>query len=352
MNPLLLDHQYVRRTYKGSGRLSAAPDLYHPEEWIASSTEAMASSRQDESGLSRVVPGGETLKGLIARYPVETLGARRSEAGGGMGVLAKVIDAGERLTIQVHPDVPNAMELFDSPYGKTECWLFLDSEDKDGGQRPCVYYGFKEGVTQQLWRDLFERQDVAAMLSCMHRIEVSPGDVMLVEGGMPHAIGEGCYLIEIQEPTDFTFRAERTTPSGLEVSDEMCHLGVGFERMLECFSYEGLSEDEARTRSIIPPTLLLQDEVGECTRLVGRDSTSCFGMNLLSFAAEGVRSLTDDDDYRILYVLQGKGSLRSGEGHTVCLKAGDQVFVPASSRNANLNMVAGSEVLEIRGPQL
>lgn len=352
MNPLLLDHQYVRRTYKGSGKLPAAPDIYHPEEWIASSTETFASSPSDGNGLSKVMPEGELLKDLIARHPVDMLGARRSEKGGGMGVLVKLIDAGERLTIQVHPDVQTARKLFDSPYGKTECWLFLDSDDVAADQHPCVYYGFKEGVTSRLWRDLFERQDIAAMLDCMHRIEISPGDVILVEGGVPHAIGKGCYLVEVQEPTDFTLRAERVTPSGLEVPDEMCHLGIGFDRMLDCFSYEGLTEEEARARCIVPSVVLTRDEVGECARLVGRGSTSCFEMNRFSFAVQGERLLVNDGDYRILYVLQGGGRLESGEGFFVSLKTGDQVFIPASSRDVRLSMVAESKVLEVRGPQL
>lgn len=63
---------------------------------------------------------------------------------------------------------------------------------------------------------------------------------------MPHAIGAGCFLVEIRAPTD-TIRVERTTPSGFAVADSMCHQGLGFEKMFECFHYEPHSRGESTT---------------------------------------------------------------------------------------------------------
>ena len=78
------------------------------------------------------------------------------------------------------------------------------------------------------------------MLEWMHCIEVHKGDTVLIQGGVPHAIGAGCFLAEIQEPTDYTVRTERITPSGLKVADTMCHQGLGFQKMFDCFHYEGV----------------------------------------------------------------------------------------------------------------
>ena len=74
------------------------------------------------------------------------------------------------------------------------------------GEKPCIYLGFKRGVTRERWKELFDKQDLDGMLDSLERFDVKAGDTILIEGGMPHAIGAGCFLVEIQEPTDFTIR--------------------------------------------------------------------------------------------------------------------------------------------------
>ena len=109
------------------------------------------------------------------------------------------------------------------------------------GEKPCIYFGFKEGITREYWKKVFDEQDIPKMLDCLHEIEVAPGETWLIEGGVPHAIGAGCFLMEIQEPTDFTIRTERSTPSGFQIADSMCHQGIDFDNMFECFLYDGRS---------------------------------------------------------------------------------------------------------------
>ena len=77
---------------------------------------------------------------------------------------------------------------------------------KLNGEKPCIYLGFKRGVTRERWKELFDKQDLDGMLDSLERFDVKAGDTILIEGGMPHAIGAGCFLVEIQEPTDFTIR--------------------------------------------------------------------------------------------------------------------------------------------------
>ena len=63
-----------------------------------------------------------------------------------LGVLTKLIDSAERLTLQVHPDKPTALRLFQSQYGKTECWHILSGHPVNG-EEPCIYYGFQPDMT-------------------------------------------------------------------------------------------------------------------------------------------------------------------------------------------------------------
>ena len=328
-------------------------DPHYPEEWISSVTEAINPNTHHGEGLSRDLRTGKTLKELIEEDPAGMLGSRRAAQGGGLGILVKLIDAGERLTIQVHPNAARAKALFGSPYGKTECWYFLDGGCDAAASRPCVYYDFKEGVTRERWEELFRAQDIPGMLDCMHRIEVEPGMVVYVQGGNPHAIGEGCYLLEIQEPTDLTIRVERTTPTGFAVADEMCHLGLEFSRMFDCFDYRGETLEEARRSCVVPPKTAPASGAVIRTELVGSDRTTCFAMSEYSFSASDGVELPSEDDFRALFVVRGGGSIVSKDsGCPIEIHEGDQVFVPASAGVCVLDMEAGSRVVELRGPAL
>ena len=94
-----------------------------------------------------------------------------------------------------------------------------------------------------------------------------------------HAIGAGCFLVEIQEPTDYTIRVERTTPSGFAVADSMCHQGLGFEKMFECFHYEPHSREEIHDRWFIEPETVLKTAGGSITTLVGYRNTPLFRLD-------------------------------------------------------------------------
>ena len=182
-------------------------DGYFPEDWLASTVVAVNPDREGKpefEGLSVAIlaDGSERyLRDLIEENPEAYLGKNHVEKfGTNLGVLAKFLDSAEKLPVQCHPDKKAAKDFFKSDYGKTEAWFILDGRTIDG-EEPYILMGFKEGVTKEMWRDLFEKQDIKGMDNCMHKIRVKPGDVFIIEGGCPHAIGSGCLLLEIQEPT-------------------------------------------------------------------------------------------------------------------------------------------------------
>ena len=78
----------------------------------------------------------------------------------------------------------------------------------------------------------------------LHRIPVAAGDFVFVDGGMPHAIGGGCFMIELQEPSDLMVVAERFTPSGRRIPDAKMHGGVGWEKMFDVYEYGGPTFEE------------------------------------------------------------------------------------------------------------
>lgn len=356
--PMRLDPARAWRTYRG-GRLldefhgyGHGEDGHFPEEWIASLVAARNVGREaeKEEGMSRVSGTGLTLKALIETNPSAFLGTDHvKQLGMTMGVLVKLIDSQERLAVQVHPDREKAWKLFSSEYGKTECWHILGGRCIDG-EKPCVYLGFREGVTRARWKELFERQDIPGMLKCLHRFPAEPGDTILIEGGVPHAIGAGCFLVEIQEPTDYTIRVERTTPSGYQAEDAMCHQGLGFETMFECFHYEGLSREETHDRWFLKPRNADGYKGGQAITLAGYEDTPFFCMNQLILAGGETMAVRGDSPVSQrcsgLYVLEGEGVIQTEER---CLSArkGDQFFLPAAlerlvwkaAKNCSLKMI-------------
>lgn len=326
----------VWRTYTGGKMLEqwqgggSQEDGSFPEDWIGSVVRARNAGREHlVEGLSLVQTeeaAGATLLELIQTDPAAFLGNRHHEVyGSQLGVLVKALDAAERLTIQVHPDRTTAEAIFQSPFGKTEAWYMLGRREIDG-QPPYILYGFKPGMTREKWEKLFWEQDIEGMIQALHKIEVEPGQVFLVEGGMPHAIGAGCFLIEIQEPTDYTIRIERKTPAGREIPDFMCHQGAGFERMFDCFHYETYTLDEIRARYRLQPKLKERTESYEENALLSYEDTPYFG--LTSIRVNESYSLHQQGEFSVIVVASGSGSL-SWEHGELLVRQGDQIFLPA-----------------------
>ena len=228
----------VLRSYLGGKKISeflnqAGEDGYYPEDWTASVVKALNPGSNDSNeGL------GYLENGLMVKDVMK----------GEMRCLVKLLNASERLVIQVHPTRQFAEEYFNSKYGKTECWYFLNCEEN-----AYVYLGFKKGITPEKWKEAFEKQDSSLMLSLLNKVPVKKGDCIFVDGGVPHAIGEGCFMIEVQEPSDLMGVVERHTVSGRELCDLKMHGGIGYENMLKMFSYQGYTLEEVIEKYNVKP---------------------------------------------------------------------------------------------------
>ena len=304
----------VFRSYIGGKNLDIlegknTPSLSRfPEDWIASVTEAFNPNRNiPDEGLSKTVDG-KTLRNIILDNK-ETMIGKRTD----MSLLFKLLDSSERLVIQAHPTVDFANKYFGSPYGKTECWYILN----DGGY---VYIGFKEGITKEKWKTFFEKQDIEGMLDSLHKFTVKKGDFIFVPGGVPHAIGDNCFLAELQEPTDLMVIPERVTPSGVVLPDQKLHGGLGFELMFDCFTYEGYNEEETRKRYFIKPQKISE------TQITLADNTITDKFRFDSFHIEGIANI-NCGSYGIALVIEGQGEVN---GIPLC--KGERVFIPEYER--------------------
>ena len=314
--PLLQTENRVYRTYRGGRQLEALlgkqdpQNSFRPEDWISSFVQAKNRNYIEGEGISRVLLDGIEVP-ITEAVTANDFGPGRKDA----GVLIKYLDAAERLGIQVHPTPDFSKRYFGTNYGKTECWHILDTAED-----AAVYIGFKEGITREKWKALFEAQDVRGMLNALHRFAVKKGDTILVRAGTPHAIDAGCFLLEIQEPSDYTMNAERITSAGVERTPQQIHYGVGEEAMLDCYRYEGLSEQQARDRYFLRPRSE-QREDGTLHTLVSYEDTPCFGLQY----TEG--EITLESTHCLTLVITKGGRLQVGNTRLQA-RRGEKYFIP------------------------
>ena len=112
-------------------------------------------------------------------------------------LLVKFIDAGDRLSVQVHPDDAYAARV-ENDRGKTEMWHILAADE--GSELIC---GLREGITREAFAEAARAGDPERALA---HIPVRPGETYFIPAGLPHAIGKGILLAEIQQNCDLTYR--------------------------------------------------------------------------------------------------------------------------------------------------
>jgi mannose-6-phosphate isomerase len=229
MRAQLLRPTRVRRFYRGGAllaRLAGEPedDDFFPESWIGSTTQARNPGGVDETeGLSRL-SDGRLLRDAIAADSATWLGEPHlARFGPSTALLVKLLDAAERLPVHAHPDRAFASRELGSPFGKTEAWVVLDTRSDDAR----VWVGLRERVELEQYLRWIARQDVDALLSSLNELSVGRGDVVYVPGGVPHAIGAGVLIAELQEPTDFSLLCQW---QGFPIREEDSHLGLGWKR--------------------------------------------------------------------------------------------------------------------------
>jgi mannose-6-phosphate isomerase len=156
---------------------------------------------------------GKDLHWLMEHHERELLGNARS-LNGRFPLLIKLLDAEEKLSLQVHPPANKAAELGGEP--KTEMWYIADAAP--GAE---LYAGLKKGVTR---RDFEQKIKTGEVAECFHPIPVHKGDVMFLPSGRVHAIGGGLVIFEIQQNSDTTYRVFDWNRVGLDGKPRELHV--------------------------------------------------------------------------------------------------------------------------------
>src|SRR5690349_1517257 len=144
VQPVVVGPNLPQTFYRGSGRLAAFRDAdlpAWPEDWVASTT---ARHGLAPSGLT-ALPDGRLLRDAITADPSAWLGdAHAARYGADAALLVKLLDAGQRLPVHVHPSRSFARSHLASPHGKTEAWIVLDA-----AADAVVHLGFRRDVSAE-----------------------------------------------------------------------------------------------------------------------------------------------------------------------------------------------------------
>ena len=258
----------------------------------------------DASVIANGPLAGQTLRWLMEQHPAELLGGARTAAAGGFPLLCKILDARDKLSLQVHPPANQASALQGEP--KTEMWFIADA-----APGACLYAGLKAGVT----RPEFERKILdGTVADCFHRIPVKAGDTMFLPSGRVHAIGDGLVIFEIQQNSDTTYRVFDWNRVGLDGKPRDLHIApslasIDFNDFAPALVAQASEADgKIRRRALVKDPL--------------------FETDLLEMPAGAAHRLPPRQ-LQILAVTNGTVRIQSG-ATSVSLSAGQFSLIPAS----------------------
>ena len=228
-------------------------------------------------------------------------------------ILIKLIDAKQKLSVQVHPDNDYAMRV-EGEYGKTEMWYVVDCEPGAG-----LLYGFKHEISKEEFRRRIEDN---TLLEVTNRVEVHPGDVFFIEAGTLHAIGEGILIAEIQQNSNTTYRVYDYGRVGADGKPRQLHIEKAIDVTRLAPATRPCGRPQAKPEAF---------DGGSVLPLASCDYFTVKEMEVTSHAA----LMADEKSFHSLLLLDGSLTLSMG-GEKLEMKKGASVFVPAGSGDYTL----------------
>jgi len=327
----------VWRTYPGGKILDqhqgiAFPkDGRFPEDWIASTTRAVNKGREayKDEGLSKVTFQGKRvlLKWLFEQYPKQILGKGHFEKyGANTQFLLKFLDSAIRLHLQAHPTIAFAKKHLNSNAGKTEAYLILDIREEV--EQGYIYLGFQHPLPRAEFANAVETQDIQKLLACFEKISIRKGDVFIVPGGLPHAIGEGILMIEIMEPTDFAVRLEFER-GGIKLPESARFMGRNVDFAMDIIDFKARPVAVIRQENFCNPELVDTQPGGAEYLLIDEVKTPCFSVSKVKIDEKFIKTV---DSFYVGIVTKGSGKLNDGISE-ISIKEGDRFLVSYSTES-------------------
>jgi mannose-6-phosphate isomerase len=274
----------------------------------------------DASVIANGPLAGKDLRWLMEHHATEILGGAKSATRNRFPLLCKILDAREKLSLQVHPPANLAAKLGGEP--KTEMWFIADA--MPGAE---LYVGLKRGVTRVEFEEKIRDGSVA---ECFHRLPVKAGDAMFLPSGRVHAIGAGLVIFEIQQNSDTTYRVFDWNRVGLDGKPRELHVAES----LASLDFEDFEPALVRSRPAggeVKSRPLLTDPLFNVEALEAKTGA---GLNLKP------RQL------QIIAVVRGQLEIKGGSV-PVALAAGEFCLVPASLEQTEISAKSETALLRV-----
>jgi mannose-6-phosphate isomerase len=266
----------------------------------------------DASVIANGPLAGKTLRWLMENHSRELLGEAKPAREGRFPLLCKILDAREKLSLQVHPPASQASALKGEP--KTELW-FIAGATPDAG----LFVGLKRGVTRA---EFEKRISDGSVAECFHRIPVRAGDAMFLPSGRVHGIGAGLVIFEIQQNSDTTYRVFDWNRAGLDGQPRELHVAQSLASM-------DFNDFESR----LVPAFFRQAANFQFRQLVEGPL-----FNVQEMVFENAGSLSPAGQFlRIIALVKGAAEISGGDGiTTVQLRPGQFCLLPACLKGVEI----------------
>ncbi len=318
-------HPILKSTIWGGNKIIPFKNLGSQQQNVGESWE-VSNVPGDVSIVANGPLAGKSLSQLVEEYKEEFVGKNNYERyGNNFPLLVKFIDAADDLSIQVHPDDTLAMKRHSS-LGKTEMWYVVDNNNNTARLRS----GLKRSITPAQYEAMVADNTICDALA---EYEVNRGDVFYLPAGRVHSIGAGCFIAEIQETSNVTYRIfdfNRTDANGQQRE-------LHTELSKEAIDYT--VESDYRT--------LYDTNPNRPVKLVDCEH---FNTSLLELYDDLIIDYGDTDSFVIYICTEGKATISDFNGTEVELTQGHCVLLPASMQEIKITVHGSVKILETYVP--
>ena len=314
--PLLFEPRFKERVWGGRSLHSLYAKSLPPSVPIGESWE-IADRPGDESVIVNGPLAGRTLRWVMQEHRNDLLGDASPAPGDRFPLLCKILDARQRLSLQVHP--PDHAADLGEP--KTEMW-YIAAADPDAE----LFVGLRPGVTRAAFEQAIASGTVA---DCFHRVAVKAGDTMFLPSGRVHAIGAGLVIFEIQQNSDTTFRVHDWDRLGLDGKPRDLHV----PQSLASIDFQDFE-----------PSLVETPAIGDGAFTVRRLVDHPLFITDVIAAQTAGDYRPHEGRLRVLATLEGS-LIVGGGGTSELLEAGDFCVLPARTSDPVITAFGGARFL-------
>lgn len=264
---------------------------------------------------------GESLDNLIQTYGEKLMGKKVvARFGNTFPLLIKFIDACDNLSIQVHPDDELARKRHNS-FGKTEMWYVVKTSAD-----AALYSGFSQQIDAE---EYVKRVENNTIMDVLQRYEVNAGDVFFLPAGRVHAIGAGCFVAEIQQTSNITYRIydydrRDANGNGRELHTELAKDAIDYTLYPDYRTHYTRRENE-------------KVELVSCPY---------FTTNLLEYDKPVTRDCSGIDSFVIYICMEGKAVIKDNNGQEISVHQGQSVLIPAEATAVEITPSPSAKFME------